>query len=274
MFDTHAHLNFTSFEDILEQTIQKAKKAGVQQIVVPGSNIENSKRAVNIAQNFEGIYAAVGIHPFHVYGHFIYDKNLEPDFAELESLLQEDKVVAVGETGLDRHSYKSKKYPDYQVSNELIDLQKKVFIRQINLAIKYNKGLIIHQRNVGEELLKTLEENWLEELAGRCVFHFCEPDQGMLNFAIKNKVYIGVDGDVTYNLVKQEFVKQIPLGLLVLETDSPYVSPEPIKSEGEKINQPANLKLIAGEVAEILGIEQEKVEKVTTENAKNLFLKT
>ncbi len=272
MFDTHAHLNFRAFEQNLDEVIKKAKDNGVENIVIPGSNIANSRKGIEIAQKNEGMYAAVGIHPYHLYGHLVFKKSVEKDMEDLEKLLKEEKVVAIGEVGIDKHLYKNSKYPNYTVTEDLVNLQKVAFIQQIKLAIKYKKSLIVHNRAATKEVLEILEENWSEVLEGRTVFHFCEENIDLLDFAKEHKVYIGVDGDVTYNPAAQEFVKQIPLELLVLETDSPYIIPEPLKSEGEKINQPANLKLILEKLSEILGVGQQEIEKVTVENAKNLFL--
>jgi len=271
MVDTHAHLNFAAFDKNFDTVIKKAKKSGVNQIVIPGSNIENSKKAVEIAQKYKEIFAAVGIHPFHVYGHFIYRKDLEKDFEELEALVQQDKVVAMGEVGLDKHLYKSQKYPDYEISAGLISLQRQVLIRQIKLAIKYQKSLVIHHRGAVVELLEILAKNWTEQLSNHTVFHLCQADDRLLAFAKTHQVYIGVDGDVTYDKLKQEFVKKIPLALMVLETDSPYIIPEPLKSQGEKINQPANLSLILDFIAQILNINKVSLRKITSANSQKLF---
>lgn len=274
MFDTHAHLNFEAFENNLDGVIAQAKEAGITKIVIPGSNVENSKRGVEIAQKYPDIYAAVGIHPFHVYGHFIYSKDLEKDYKELEKLLQEDKVVAVGEVGLDRNAYKSKKYPDYQVTQELINLQKQAFIRQIKLAIRYKKSLIIHNRGAAEEVIELLQGEGLKLFnpgGWKLVFHMCQPEEILLEFAKAHGIFISVGGDVTYDKIKQEFVKKIPLELLVLETDSPYILPEPLKSQGEKVNQPANLVITLEFLSKLLGLEKEVLKKTTIENSLNLF---
>lgn len=271
MFDTHAHLNFAAFQDNFDEVIKTSQASGVEYMVIPGSNIENSKRAVEIAQKYDNIYAAVGIHPFHLFGHIKFGTDVEKDFTELEELLKQDKVVAVGEVGLDRHSYKSKKYPDYAFGEDLFELQKKVFITQIKLAKKYQKSLMIHNRGAVSELLAILSDNWSEYLAGHTVFHFCEADDKLLDFAKTHRIYIGVDGDVTYDRSKQDFVKKIPLELLVLETDSPYIIPEPLKSQGETINKPKNLLVIAQKIAEIKKIGFENIKKHAAQNSLGLF---
>lgn len=271
MFDTHAHLNFQAFEGSVDEVVKKAKDGGIENIVIPGSNIANSKKGVEIAQKYPGIYAAVGIHPYHLYGHLVFKKSLDQDLEDLKKLLAMNKVVAVGEVGIDKHLYINSKYPDYIMTGDLVNLQKAVFVQQFKLAIKYKKSLIIHNRAASREVLEILKEHWSKKLEGRVVFHFCETDQNLLDFAKEHKIYIGVDGDVTFDTVKQEFVKNIPLELLVLETDSPYIIPEPLKSQGEKINQPANISLILDFIAKILNINKADLEKITSDNSKKLF---
>lgn len=271
LFDTHAHLNFAAFKENFDTVIKESINAGVGCLIIPGSNVENSTRGVEIAQGYEGVYAAVGIHPFHLFGHIKYHQDTQKDFLQLEKLLQQDKVVAVGEVGLDKHPYKSHKYPDYEISDNLIKLQKQVFIKQIELAIKYKKALIIHHRGLADELLEILD-NYIEKLSGKSVFHFCQPEDKLLVYAKKHHVYIGVDGDVTYDLAKQDFVKKIPLELLVLETDSPYILPEPLKSAGSLVNTPQNIQYILEIIGKLKKVPKMELEKTTCDNAKALFL--
>lgn len=270
LFDTHAHLNFAAFNNNFDTVIKQSQKSGVKYLIIPGSNIENSKRGVEIAQKYDGVFAAVGIHPFHLFGHIKYGKGIEEDFLHLEKLLTEEKVVAVGEVGLDRHPYKSKKYPDYEISDKLIELQKEVFIKQIKLALKHKKTLMIHNRGMVKDLLEILSP-YAKQLSGKAVLHFCETDERLLEFAKKYHFYIGVDGDVTYDPAKQGFVKKIPLELLVLETDSPYIIPEPLKSQGETTNTPENLKRISVQIAKIKNVTENEVDQSTTTNSRKLF---
>ena len=290
MFDTHCHLNFSAFEGILEKVVAEAKKAGVEKIVVPGTNVETSKKAIAIAQKYNGVYAAVGIHPHHVKeaqnsNVKTQNYNVKVKINEIEKLLKEPKVVAVGEIGLDRHIYKKTKYKNYQIDDEFITLQKEVFLAQLNLAKKYKKAVIIHNREAKNDLLEVLSNNKSLITNNNLVFHCCEPDDDLLNFAKQNSIYIGVDGDVTYDPKKQEFVREIPLSLLVLETDSPFLTPriEHLRGEikttsevkKEKItkfpNTPKNLILVAQKVAEIKEEKVEKIIKVTKKNGERLF---
>jgi len=282
MFDTHCHLNFSAFEGILEKVIAEAKNEGVEKIVVPGTNVETSKKAVAIAQKYNGVYAAVGIHPHHVKeiqnSKFTLriggqNDNLKSKIDEIEKLLTHPKVVAIGEIGLDRYIYQKTKYKNYQIDEEFIALQKEVFLSQLKLAKKYKKAVIFHNREAKKDLLEILTNNQSLIKNTNLVFHCCEPDFDLLNFAKKHHIYIGVDGDVTYNEKKQEFVKKIPLSLLVLETDSPFLTPSPLRNN-EKThfpNTPKNLILIAQKVAEIKEEKVEKIIKVTKENGERLF---
>ncbi|MDH7475944.1 MAG: TatD family hydrolase [Microgenomates group bacterium] len=296
MVDTHCHLNFKIFKNNLDQIIADAKKAGVDRIIVPGTDIESSKRAVEVAGKYKEVYAAVGIHPHHVYK-FVksYSIGLTPCFSTaspprfawgvpqaivskqisspIESLLANKKVVAIGEVGIDRYYYEKTKYLNYKVDEEFIDLQKNILIEQINLAKEYNKSLILHNRQATDDLLHILNQVWDKKLAGRTVFHCCEADDKLLDYAIKHKIYIGIDGDITYKKKKQEFIKKVPLDLLVLETDAPFMMPKINKiSVGDGPNVPKNIKLIAEFIAKTLNIQTSQLIKKTTKNAQKLFL--
>ncbi|MEK7109807.1 MAG: TatD family hydrolase [Patescibacteria group bacterium] len=281
-FDTHCHLNFEAFNGRIERAIDEAKKVGVNQIVIPGTDFETSKKAVEIAEKYEGIYAAVGIHPHHVYE--IYKKARDRKFFDgkqqtaknlipsLSILLSSPKVVAIGEVGIDRHIYQKTKYPNYQIEEEFVKLQKIILKEQILLSIKYDKSLVLHNREAKADMFEVLNKIWDKKLEGRSVFHCCEPDPELLEFAKKHRMFIGIDGDITYYKEKQEFIKTVPLEMLVLETDSPFLNPEPHrKKEGGVKNEPKNIPLIAEFVAKLKGISVDEVAEITTENACVLF---
>lgn len=274
MFDTHCHLNFSRFSGRVDEVIIQAKDAGVTDIVVPGTDIETSLRALEIAKQHVGIYAAVGIHPHHSVEVGPADSAswLKSVISNIEKLIQHPKVVAVGEVGLDKHYYQNTKYEDYTISPEFINMQRELLVAQIKLAIKYGKSLILHNREAKSEFLTVMRENWNDALAYKTVFHCCEADQDLLTFAKEHKIFIGVDGDVTYDLQKQEFVKIVPLELLVLETDSPYLLPEPLRSQKKHPNEPKNIPLIAQYIANIKNVSIKHLIETTTSNAKRLFL--
>ena len=276
MFDTHCHLNFHAFEGIVEETIQEAIKAGMQGIVMPGTDIKSSTNSVLLSGNHENLYAAVGIHPHHIYQYQIDELqgNLEEDLKKIENLVEKKEVVAVGEIGLDRHYYEKTKYSDYQIDSEFIGLQKEVFLRQIELAKTYKKSLILHNREAKKDFLEVLTSAWVPSLEGKVVFHCCEPDEEFLAYAKEHKIFIGVDGDVTYSPTKREFAKKIPLSMLVLETDSPFLLPEPYRSypkDKKPINTPTRIRDIGVYIAKLKDVSPEELFTKTTENAKNLF---
>lgn len=283
MFDTHCHLNFSAFKKNLDQTITEAHEAGISHIMIPGTDLKSSEKAIEIAQKNDNIYAAVGIHPHHVYEFINEDSSdkilsrLNSSLTLLEQLVSKNftnsssKLRAIGEVGLDRHPYKMTKYKDYKIDEKFIDLQKKLLISQIKLAIKYDKSLILHNREAKKDLFEVLREVWDDKLRGRTVLHCCEQDDELLEWAKTHNVFIGVDGDITYKKDKQEFVKKIPLEKLVLETDSPLLLPEPLRTEKRYPNGPKNIKLIAEFIANILNLTIEQFNNATMTNSLSLF---
>ena len=271
MFDTHCHLNFKAFRKNLNDVYQRAINAGVDSIIVPGTDVETSKKAVDIAGQYKGVFGAVGIHPHHA--EEVRRKKLELRMVikEIEELLKNDKVVAVGEVGMDLYEYANSKYGIHQIDEESIQLQEQMVRMQIQLAVTYHKGLILHNRLAKKQLLSVLEEEWDESLRGRAVFHCCEPDKDLLIYAEKYGLFIGVDGDVTFIKEKQDFIRKVPLDMLVLETDSPYLLPEPLRTQKKYPNEPKNIPLIAEYIAILKGVETHEVLTQTTKNAKLCF---
>lgn len=270
MFDTHCHLNFSRFKKNVDEVIISAQEKGIKLIVIPGTDLETSEKAISIAQTYIGLYAAVGIHPHHTFEmNQIADINQE--LKNIELLLDKEKVVAIGEVGLDKHIYTETKYVDYQIDDTFMNIQQDILIKQINLALTYNKSLILHNREAADDLLSLLHNHWDKKLEGKTVFHCCEPNTKLLEFAKQHSVYIGVDGDITYNQTKQEFIHQIPLNLLVLETDSPFLLPEPLRSQKLYPNTPANIPLIATFISSLLKKDVSEIVNRTTQNASHLF---
>ncbi|MFZ2206192.1 MAG: TatD family hydrolase [Microgenomates group bacterium] len=269
--DTHCHLNFKRFKKTLDEVILTTKEKNVTICIVPGTDITLSQKAVEIASKNEGIYAAIGIHPHHAFDVKVTTHNIQDDISKLEKLIIDPKVVAVGEIGLDRHVYEDTKYPDYQISDEFMDAQKEYFIAQLHMAQKYKKALIIHNRETKKDLLAILDAEWTDDMRFRTVFHCCEPDEELLQYAIAHSIYIGVDGDVTYGGEKASFANKIPLETLVLETDSPFLLPEPLKTQKLYPNTPASIPIIAQYIADLKGMTIEEVAQATTKNARRLF---
>lgn len=280
MFDTHCHINFKAFRKNVDEIVQSAFDAGVTTLLIPGTDVATSQRAIEIARQYNNIYVAAGIHPHHVFELYINTKNLPLDETQdyisrelkaIEALLVNTRVVAVGEIGLDRHMYIKTKYPKYEVTEEFLALQKAIMLQQLELARTHRKAVVVHNREAATDLLSLLEENWDEAFAGKMVFHCCEPNMDLLEFAKQHHIFIGVDGDITYGEEKVDFIRQVPEELLVLETDAPYLLPEPLRQEKLYPNRPSNIPLIAKHVAAIRGTTVEKLGQITEVNGKQLF---
>jgi TatD DNase family protein len=273
MFDTHCHLNFKVFDTRLDKVINSAIEQGVTHILIPATDVLSSKKSIEISKKYKNIYSSVGIHPHHVFQFQYEDKSIdiEKELLEIEKLIKEKKVLAVGEVGLDSHYYNKTKYENYKVDENFLDLQKKFFTEQIKIAIKNKKSLILHNRETARCIIKRLIDNWDSSLSGRTVFHCCEPNEDLLKFSKEKNIFIGIDGDITYNKEKQDFIKNVPLENLVLETDSPFLIPEPLKSQKIFPNTPANISIILDFLSNLLDIEKLKLQRITFENSLRLF---
>lgn len=246
LIDTHAHLWFDSFASDLPEVLARAKAAGVEKIIVPGTAIESSRRAIELAQKYpEVIYAAVGIHPEDVVG---------ADVDQVYRLTQEHKkcVVAVGEIGIDLHEEKEKKS---------LDAQKVLFKTQCELAIGLDLPVIIHTRDsfaVTWEVLTTLSQ------MPRGQFHCFSVDPEALKTVLDAGFYVSFCGNIAWSKRVAGLVPRVPDERLLLETDSPFMNP------GQR-NEPAYVAELAVKVGELRGQKVEEVARITTENAKRLF---
>lgn len=257
MFDTHCHLNLDVFDGTIDYVVKSAKNAGVTRMLVPGVDIDSSKTALSLADKYPSIYAAVGIHPTVDLKEEALDKQLR----EIEKMADSsDSVVAIGEIGLDHYKYKSPSR-----------IQKIFFQKQLELAAKIGKSVVIHNRHATEELIGILENSWSQALEDSVVFHCAEPNDKLLAFAKVNGVYLGIDGDITYNKDKQDFVKKVPLDLMVVETDSPFLTPLPMRDRGVEYNEPKYIPTIIKKVSSLLAVGEDKIKERTTKNALNLF---
>ncbi len=272
-FDTHCHLNFQVFDKKLEFVIDRAKENRIKYLLIPGTDLKTSRKAKTICQRFSNTYFSAGIHPHHIY-EFV-QKNMQLDFNKVmgsfDDLFVDPLCRAVGEIGLDKHIYKKTKYDSYNISDKFWALQKDFFLYQLSLARRLGKAVIIHNRKAARDLLEVLNNNWDEFFSGRMVFHCCEPEKDLLEFALDKNIFIGVDGDLTYNPAKQVFLKKIPLNLLLFETDAPFLTPEPARSKKRFPNEPVNLLFTVQMAAFLLDVEEEKLAEITTENALRLF---
>ena len=246
--ETHTHLDL--IKRSAQEVVKDAAEKKVTKMVTIGIDLESSKIALEFASLFEGVYAAIGFHPHE--SKFLDEENLK----ELEKLAKKDKVVAIGETGL-----------DYYWKHSNLACQMEAFRKQINLAGKLNLPLIIHDREAHQDTLKIL----VEEAKGiKILLHCFSGDLKMAKVSIERGYYLGIGGVVTFNNAKKlrAIVKEISLESLVLETDSPYLAPHPFRG---KPNEPKYIPLIAEKIAEIKGISLEKVAKTTSKTAQEIF---
>lgn len=297
LIDTHCHLNFKVFRSQVPAVLERAQKVGVERVVVVGSDLKNSKRAVEQAQTNEAIFAAVGVHPHHVWDYLekaksqakitgesldtVMESILELITTELTNLVSQPKVVAVGEIGLDYHQFEKTQYENLAITPEYRLWQERFLLVQAKIANDANKTIIIHNREAVDDLLSLLNKHAYLFQNHKIVFHCCEPEPKLLDYAVAHQVYIGVDGDVTFDQAKQEFIKQVPLEKLVLETDAPYITPEPDRSNfaehkadlsyKDRVCEPRHVAVIAEMVAKLKHISLEEVAMQTTKNAHQLF---
>ncbi|WP_282139300.1 TatD family hydrolase [Rossellomorea aquimaris] len=251
LFDTHVHLNAEQFDEDLEEVISRAREAGVEKMVVVGFDRPTINRAMELIDQYEFLYASIGWHPVDAID------MKDEDLAWIEELSNHPKVVAIGEMGLDYHWDKSPK-----------DVQKEVFRKQIHLAKKVKLPIIIHNRDATQDIVDILREEGAEEVGG--IMHCFSGSPEIAQECVDMNFYISLGGPVTFKNAKKpkEVAKEIPLEKLLIETDCPYLAPHPNRG---KRNEPAYVKLVAEQIAELKEVSLEEVENITTENAKKLF---
>lgn len=251
LFDTHAHLDDERFDIDRDKLIESLKLSGVDIVINVGADMESSKRSLELSKKYDFIYAAVGIHPHdsRLFG----DKEIE----ELEKMVKEnEKVVAIGEIGL-----------DYFYDNSPRETQKEMFIKQIKLANKLEKPFIIHSRDAVQDtldLVKKYNNN------SKFVLHSFNQSIEIAKQYIKMGGYFSISGPVTFKKSNnlREVVKYIPIDRLFVETDCPYLTPEPHRG---KRNEPSNTYFVASEIAKVKNIELESVIEITKQNAIDFF---
>lgn len=248
--DTHAHLTMPEYSD-LDQVLSRAKDAKIEAIINASFDLQSSRDSLKLAKEHDFIYAAVGIHPHDA------DKVDEKAIAEVLELAKDKKVVAIGETGLDYHYGKDNK-----------EAQKAAFKKFLELAQELNKPVIIHCREADEDTITIMKEVNRGGLRG--VFHCFAGNDSLIDYAREIGFYASFTGTVTFKKADQvrENVKKIPLEKLMLETDCPYLAPEPNRG---KRNEPSYIPIIARKIAELKGISIEELAAITTQNARKFF---
>lgn len=253
LFDSHSHYNDSKFDIDREEIIKETLSSGVSNFIVAGYGVESSKKAIEIANEYEGLYAIVGISPNDL-ENINTEEDIKGSISKIEELASNSKVVAIGEIGL-----------DYYWTKENKDKQIYFFEKQLDLAEKYDLPVIVHARDSVQDVFDILKKHKV-----RGTMHCYSGSLEMAKEFVKIGFYIGIDGPITFKNNKKgiEVVKEIPIDRLLLETDSPYLSPEPNRG---KQNSPLNLIFIAEKISEIKGITVEEVVNITTKNAKELF---
>ena len=252
IFDTHCHLNSEELYNRLDEVLENAKKVGVNKFLVVGWNKESSLLAVELAHQYEGIYAAIGFHPTDI------DGVSDGDYNQVMSLVDDPKVVAIGEIGLDYHWVK-----DPEQRNK----QKEWFIKQIDFANQHKKPISIHNREAFEDCLNILKEH---KPLYSGVMHCYSGSVELLKDVLDLGLFIGLDGPLTFTNAKtpKEVCYDVPLDRLLVETDSPYLSPHPLRGT---VNEPANIALVIDEITRIKGISKKHILEVIYENSCKLF---
>ena len=257
IFESHAHYDDRQFDADRETLLENLPFQNVGVIVNVGSDIRSSKESITLAHQYDYIYAAIGVHPDEV------DTMKEADMEELSHMAKEDKVVAIGEIGLDYFRKEGNAYKS---------VQKEWFCRQLNLAKEIEKPVIIHSRDAAEDTIQILRDFRKEnpQIENPGVIHCYSYSQELAKEYVAMGFYIGIGGVVTFKNAKKlvETVAQIPLERILVETDSPYLCPEPNRG---KRNDSSQIRYVMDRIADIRGIAPEEVEKQTEMNARKMY---
>jgi TatD DNase family protein len=248
LVDTHCHLQMKSFKKDIEKVVDNARKAGVKAIINVGFDVRSSEKAVELSEKFPCMYAAVGVHPHDAK---TYDANT---LKLMEEFLRECKVVAIGEIGLDYFRDLSPR-----------DVQKQIFTEQLEFALEKRVPVILHIRDAYEEVLSVLEERTPE----KAILHCFSGTAADAKRALRLGLFISFGGSITYGGKQMSnTVRAVPLASMMVETDAPFLSPQP--KRGDR-NEPAFIRHTAVRLAEIKEEKVETVARITTENASSFF---
>ncbi len=251
LIDTHCHLDMISSGAGITATITSAASKGVAPIITVGIDLESSKQAILLASRHESVFATVGIHPHNV------QELSDSSYAELEKLCQAPKVVAYGEIGL-----------DYVKQHAPQAVQREHYARQVDLAQKLKLPVVIHDREAHGDILQILAREAPFSAGG--IMHCFSGDWSLARKVLDLGFIISIPGVVTFKtaVVMQEVAQKVPLDRLIIETDAPFLAPEPLRG---KKNLPEYILYTAQKIAELRGISLEQLARTTTENAKKIF---
>ena len=248
-FDSHAHYNDERFEQDWNEIINDIYNDGITKVVCAGYNLKQSKKAVDFSNKFHFLYATCGISPNDI------EDFVNTSLEKIEELANNPKVVAIGEIGL-----------DYYWNKENKENQKELFIKQIEIANKLEKPIVIHTREAVVDTIEILKKHMVKK---KGIFHCCPLNQELIKEALKLGYNISFSGNITFKNAKAEScISLVPLDRILIETDSPYLSPEPVRG---KRNDSRNVKLVAQKIAEIKGVTLEEIARITYENANKVF---
>lgn len=248
-FDSHAHYNDERFAKDKIELIKDMFEDEITNIICAGYGLESSKEAIVIADEFPHVFATCGISPNDI------GEDVESELEKIEEIAKAEKVVAIGEIGLDYHWNKDNK-----------ELQKEVFIRQIDIANRLGLPIVIHTREAVMDTIQILREH---PVLKKGVFHCCPLNQELIKEGLKLGFYISFSGNVTFKNAKSEpCIDLVPMDRVLIETDSPYLSPEPHRGE---TNTSRNVKFVAKRISEVKGISLEDVANATRRNAMTIF---
>ena len=248
-FDSHSHYNDEKFDEDRTYIIEETYKQNVTKFMCIGYNLEQSIKAIEISEKYPYIYSTVGISPNDI------NEKVFDDIYIIEEIAKNDKVKAIGEIGL-----------DYYWNKENKDLQKEVFIKQIEIANRLNLPIVIHNRDAYIDTIQILKDHPVNK---KGIFHCCSLNQELIKDALKLDFYVSFSGNITFKNAKSEgCVSLVPMDRILIETDSPYLAPEPVRGSR---NTSINVKYVAEKIAMIKGMKIEDVAERTYSNAKMIY---
>lgn len=253
-FDNHSHLNDEKLDNDRSEIVNEIYEDGTTNFITAGYNVESSKKAIEIASKYDFIYATAGISPNDIPQS---EEELWKQLKEIKQLAKSNKkILAIGEIGL-----------DYYWNEENKELQKLAFIEQIKIANELNLPIVIHTREAVMDTILILKEYQVEN---KGVFHCCPQNRELIKEGLKLGFYISFAGPITFKSSKnaEEMIKLVPNNRILIETDSPYLAPEPVRGTR---NIPSNVKYIAKKIADVKELSLEDIEKITLENTKKVY---
>ncbi len=253
MIDSHCHLNFKKLSENFENIINNSKKNNITSILSINTKPEDFQDHLNLIKNYNSIYLSYGLHPSDV------QSMNQIELQNFDHYCNNEKVIGIGETGIDLHH-----------NDQFLKEQTQVFETHIEASIKHSLPIIIHQRNSEKEIVDILKNYKSNNL--KLIFHCFTGSNDLLNFCLENNYYISISGIITFKNASnlRDIIKDAPLDSILIETDSPFLAPEPMRG---KVNEPSYVKYTAEYLAKFYKLSFEEFEKITDNNFFNLFTK-